>query len=676
MEDELSTLETLARGKGRYVDDIHLPGMLHMVVVRSPFPRARILSVKGGLNGSELSGSVESVGEGATAGAAETVEPIFATTSVNYAGQPVAAVFGDDIYSAQDLVDSVDIDYEPLRPVMSIEEALNGPPIYSSQSSNIMSDKWRGKEFELEDAPLVLEDEFFNRRVATNPMETRGIVASSDGSKLTIWISTQAAHSIKEGIVGSLNMKPENVRVVQADTGGAFGLKGGMYPEYLMAAYAAMKFKKPVKWIATRREHLTAGRPGRGAMGKMKLFADRSGRVLGLKGEVIVEGGAYSGGMGEFASTFIAMQSTGPYQIDRAHVRAMSVFTNKVPLGPYRGAGRPEAAFFIERMMDMLADELKKDPAEVRLLNATTGHYKSPTGLEFDASRPFIEAALRELKYEERSKKEKAGFACFVLVPAVAPGETCRIVVRDKKVMVWLGGNSHGQGHDIFIRKLVAEELNVREEDVIVQRGDTDMLEDGVGAWGSRTAMVGGAAVISVARKIRDQIEKEFGSYSPDLLLANQFDLYNFEKLKGSLNSLGANLATVSIDALGSVSVGRIAAYYDVGRPLNMAQVRGQIYGGSVQGMGQTLSEELAYGADGQLLTSSISDSGVQTAEFIPSFDIRLADSRSAFPHGAKGLGESPTIGVPCALVRAIERVSGRRIRETPVRPEMLLGMQ
>ncbi len=676
MEEELTSTEKLVRGKGVYVDDIRLPGMLHMAVVRSPYARARILSVSGGLNGNELKGGVESVGEGAAAAASETTEPIFGLKSANYAGQPVAAVFADDLYSAQDLMDSVDVEYEPLKPVMSIDEALRAPPIYSSTKSNIMSEKWRGEEFEIADAPLVLEDEFLNRRVATNPIEPRGLVASSEGSRLTIWISTQSVHSIKEGIVGSLNLKPENVRIIQADTGGGFGLKGGMYTEYLIAAYAAMKYKRPVKWVETRREHMMASRPGRGVKGKMKLFADRSGRVLGLKGEVIVEGGAFSGGMGEFASNFIALQCTGPYLIQKAHVRALSVYTNKVPLGPYRGAGRPEAAFFIERMMDKLADELKMDPADVRLLNATTEPFKSPTGLEFDPSRPFIEKALNEFNYRKRVANGNAGIGFFVLVPALQPGETCRIAVRGKKVNVWLGGNSHGQGHDIFIKKLVSDEFGIGEDDIIVERGDTDQLEDGVGAWGSRTAMVGGAAVVSVARKIKDQIEKEFGEYTPEHLLSNEFDVYTFERQKGSLTSLGGNMASVDIDALGTVNVKEIDCYYDVGRALNIDMVRSQIIGGAIQGMGQTLTEEIAYGPDGQLLTGSISDAGVLNAESLPRFNIKLADSYSRLPHGAKGLGEAPTIGVPCALARAIEKVSGRRIRETPVKPELLVGLE
>ncbi|MEM3852194.1 MAG: xanthine dehydrogenase family protein molybdopterin-binding subunit [Methanomassiliicoccales archaeon] len=672
--EKLSTLEELVAGRGHYVDDIVLPEMLHMAVFRSPYARARLVSVKGGINGNELRAHLESVGEGATQGAATTIEPVLATDSVNYLGQPVAAVFGNSLYDAEDALSQVDAEFEPLKPIVTIEDALSLPPIHPSAPSNVISDRWRGKPFE-EKAPIVLEDEFYNRRVGTNPIETRGVVAQFEGGKLTVWTSTQSAHSIKEGLCGALSLNAADVRVIQADTGGAFGLKGGLYSEYIVACYAAMKMKRPVKWIETRREHLMASRPGRGVRGHVKLFAERDGRVTGLKGEVIVDGGAYSGGMSEFASNFIAMQMTGPYAIRQAHVRAMSVFTNKVPLGPYRGAGRPEAAFFVERMMDMLADELKKDPVEIRLLNAAEGTFKSPLGMEFQDSKKFIEDAARELDYTKK-RQYKAGFACFVLVPATQPGETCRIRVDEGRIRVWVGGNSHGQGHDIFIKKLLAEELGAKEDIIEVERGDTDMLEDGVGAWGSRSAIVVGDAVISVARKIKDQAEKEFGGYRPELLQSSHFDVYNFQKHDKSLNSLGANAAVVDIDEFGNVNVKEIAAYYDVGKALNMDMVISQIIGGSMQGIGQTLSEEIAYNEEGQLLTASIADAGLRTAETAPAFVIKLAPGASSLPHGAKGLGEAPTIGVPAALCRAIELVSGKRIRETPVRPDMLLGLK
>lgn len=668
----MSAIDGFVTGQGRYVDDIKLPGMMRMYVVRSPYARARILKIEGGLNGHEVRGSMSSVGEGATEGSMELQEPVLSTSTVNYVGQPVAAVFGDNLYEAEDRAETVEVEYEPLKPVISIKEALESEPIHRSAKTNIMSDTWLGKDFEI-DAPVVLEDRFVNRRVATNPIETRGIVADYSGDRLTVWISTQSVHSIKEGLCEAMGLQPQKVRVIQTDTGGAFGLKGALYPEYVIAAFAAMKFKKPVKWIETRREHLSASHPGRGAEGRMKLFADRQGKILGLKGEVIVDGGAYSGGMGEFAPGFIGYQLTGPYAIQNAHVRAMSVFTNKPPHGPYRGAGRPEAAFFIERMMDMLADELGIDAAELRLKNATTESFRSPLGMKIDASHDFIAKSIEELEYRKLSREKKAGFACFVLVPATQPGESARIVVKEGKIKVWLGGNTHGQRHDIFVKKLLNEELGVPEDKVELERGDTDMLEAGVGAWGSRSAMMAGTALIMAARKIKDQTEKEFGKYSPELLLANEYDEYHFEKFRESLNSFGANLATVSIDQYGNVNVDECRSYYDVGNALSRESVIGQITGGCLQGIGQALYEEVAYNEDGQLLTSSISDAGVQSALTLPRFVIRIAENRSRLPHGAKGLGESPTIGVPSAVARAIELASGRRIRETPVRPEMIV---
>lgn len=669
----MTSLEKFVSGRGEFVEDIKLPGMIRMVVVRSPYARARIVRIDGGINGNELRGSMSSVGEGATQGSQELQQPVLSSGTVNYAGQPVAAVFGKDLYAAEDAMDAVDVEYEPLKPVMSIEDALSSPPIHPAAGSNVLVDRWHGKAFDIK-APVILEDSFFNRRVATNPIETRGIVADYSGGRLTVHISTQSVSSIKEGLCEVLHLKEDDVRVIQADTGGAFGLKGGIYPEYVIASYASMKFKKPVKWIETRREHLSASGPGRGARASMKLFAGRDGRVLGLEGEVIVDGGAYAGGMGEFAPGFIAYQLTGPYAIEHAHVRSMAVFTNKPPHGPYRGAGRPEAAFFLERMMDMLADELNMDAGELRVMNATTENFRSPLGMGIDASRPFIEKAIRELGYAADSERSKAGLSCFVLVPATQPGEGARIVVRDGRIRVWIGGDTHGQHHEQFIRRLLKEELGVREEVVDLQHGDTDMLKSGVGAWGSRSAMMAGLAVVLTARKIRDQTEKEFGKYTPELLLSNEYDEFHFEKYKSSLNSFGANLAIAETGKYGEVVVKELRSYYDVGNALNKSMVIGQTVGGMVQGIGQTLSEEIAYNSDGQLLTASISDAGLQTARTIPKFVVKIAEERSSLPHGAKGLGESPTIGTPSALARAIERVSGKRIRETPVMPEKLLG--
>ncbi len=661
-------------GKGHFVDDIKLQGMLYMSVLRSPYARARILSLKGGLNGSELGAGMAAVGEGASPSAALSIEPVFAKGTVNYVGQPVAAVFGTDRYKSTDLLESIDVDYEPLKPVVTFEDALSSEPIHNGMNSNVLVEATQGQDFPDPGSPIVLEDTLENDRVSTNPIEPRGIVASYEDGILNVWISTQSVNSIKTGLVESLALDPDHVRVMQTDTGGAFGSKGGLYPEYVIASYASMKYVKPVKWIETRREHLSSTNPGRGVRGKVKIFAERTGKITGMKGEVLVDAGAYGTGSGGFSAQYIGFMMSGPYAIEKAFVRGKSLLTNKVPQGPYRGAGRPEASYFIERMVDLLSDELKMDPVDVRLLNTSDKPFKSPLGMKIDAARPFFESAVNELEYRREARLTKGvGMSFFVLVPALYTGESVRVLVKDGRVSVWLGGNSHGQGHEVFVKRLVNEELEVSEDTVTLYRGDTKMTKFGEGAWGSRSAMVGGAALVQACRKLRETVSREHGSYSPDLLLSGDYDEFVNDETRRDINSFGANLATVEIGKFGNVRVKKCNAYYDVGRALNRDMVIGQIHGGMAQGIGQTLHESLLYSEDGQLLTSSISDSGVPLAEDIPTFGVKIAENRSSLPHGAKGLGESPTIGVPTALIRAVERASGKRLRKTPVRPEDLM---
>ncbi|MEM3213152.1 MAG: xanthine dehydrogenase family protein molybdopterin-binding subunit, partial [Thermoplasmatales archaeon] len=588
-------------------------------------------------------------------------------------GEPVAAVFADDRYKAEDMLESVDVEYDVLKPVVTIEQALSSEPIHPGMKSNVIASGSLGADFKEPDG-IVLEDVLVNERIATNPIEPRGVVADFNGSNLNVYISTQSVYSIKSGLSQVLGLSMDRIRVMQMDTGGAFGSKGGLYPEYVIASYASMKYKRPVKWIETRREHLSSTNQGRGATGRMKIFSDRNGRIKGLKGEIIVDSGAYGSGIGIFASRYISSMVTGPYLIENAFINYKTVLTNKVPLGPYRGAGRPEAAFFIERMIDLLADELSMDPAEIRLLNATEKPFVSPVGLEIDASKPFIERALKSLKYKEITRKNRNfGLSFFVLVPAVFPGETARVLVKDGRVNVWLGGNSHGQGHENWVKTIVNEELDVPENIVFLFRGDTGMIKEGIGTWGSRSAIVGGAALVSACRKIKQDVIKKYGRYTPSLLLSGEWDCYVKEERRRQLNSFGANLVTVDVDEFGAVKINDCKAYYDVGRALNRDMVIGQIRGGMAQGIGQVLHETIRYNEDGQLLTSSISDAGVPTAEQLPDFDVLYEENRSDEPHGAKGLGESPTIGVPPALIRAIEVASGKRLRKTPVMPEEII---
>lgn len=662
-------MRRLVEGRGKFVEDLKLPNMLYLKIVRSPYARARILKVKGGINSSELKFDLVSVGEGAEEGVATIPYPVLASDYVNFAGEAVAAVFADDPYTAVDRMDEVEVEYEPLKPVSDPEEALRAEPIHPGTKSNIVTSTHRGKDFNLRNVPVELEETFANERIINNPLEPRGLVASFDGSRLTVYASSQSVHSWKEGICDCMGLAPDKVRVVQMDTGGAFGSKGGIYPEYIVASYLSMKMRRPVKWIETRSEHLRTTHQGRGTRARMHIFADKTGIVQGLKADLLVDAGAYPVGMGAFAPGWIGLQLTGPYTITRAFVNAKSVYTNKVPLGPYRGAGRPEAAFFIERMMDLLADELHMDPVDLRLKNVSNKPISSPLGMKNEPFKPFLESAVQELDYRNKIRKGAVGFACFVLIPAIQPGESARVAISKGKVRVWMGGCTHGQGHDILAKLLVSEELGVPETSIEFELGDTDQISEGVGSWGSRTAIVGGGALIQACRKIKDEAKKKFGDDSPTTLLENEVDASVFYSRREPLNSFGANLVTASRTELGEVQLDECWAYYDAGRVLNPAMVEGQVIGGSVQGIGQVLYEEAKYDEEGQLLPATISEAGLPRAQHMPKFTVKLQRDPTP-PDQPKGIGESPTMGVPPAAIRAIEKLTGVRLTRTPIRPE------
>jgi aerobic carbon-monoxide dehydrogenase large subunit len=673
MQETEESSSWLITGKGKFVDDIRKDQMLHLKIVRSPYARARILSVKGGITGAEFKANVAAVGEGAwgAGGYVSVPYPALASDYVSYAGQPVAAVVADDPYKAEDMMEEVEVEYDSLKPLVNPEDALDFEPIHPNIKSNLVSRVQLGKEFD-EKAPVVLEDELLNERVIPNPIEPRGLVAHYDGSKLTVWASTQSVHSWKSGLCLAMRLPREKVRVVEMDTGGAFGCKSALYPEYAVACYASMKTGRPVKWIETRSEHLQATSQGRGARGRMKVYAERSGRVLGVKGDVLVDSGAFALGVGAMSGRFIGFQLTGPYAIENALVDATNVFTNKVPAGPYRGAGRPEAAFFVERMMDLLADELKLDPVEVRLRNASPTPIVSPLGMKLDAFQPFLKSAARALGYAGREKTGAFGFSSFVLMSSVQPGESSRVTVKDGKVKVWIGSSPGGQGHDTIAKVVLSEELGVPESVVELEAGDTDQLDQGIGTWGSRSAVVIRDALMEAAGKIREQATA--AGCSPEELLEHEFEVTVFHRETDQENSFGAYLVRASLTDEGEARVEECTAFHDVGRAINPQMVESQVVGGCAQGIGQVLFENTKYNEDGQQLVGTIADAGLVLAPSMPHVTMRLAEDESGplSRRRVKGVGEAPTVGVPPALVRALEVALGRRLRRTPLSPEDL----
>ncbi len=668
------TEERYLTGKGSFVADLALPDMIHLKIVRSRYARAILHAVKGGYTTSaDMKALMTAVGEGSEGGSGAVPWPSLAKDRVNYVGQPIAGVIGRTVAEAEDLLDSVDVEYEPLKAVADPERALTAEPIHPGTRSNVMGSGKVGSAFDDAEAPVVIEETLRNERVVPNPLEPRGVVVLWDGRRLTVYASTQSVPSFQEGFSETLHLPQKAVHVIQMDTGGAFGSKGGIYPEYIVAAHVAMKNKnRPVRWLETRYEHLMATDQGRGVRAKVKLFADRDGKLRGIQGDLLIDGGAYGAGMADWAPGWIGMQMTGPYVFPNAHITGRGVYTNKVPLGPYRGAGRPEAAFFMERSMDFLADELGMDPVDLRLRNVVDEPFKSPTGLQVPAAKTFLEDAVRELDYRRRVGDGHTGFSTFVLVPAARDGEGARIVIRAGRVHVWTGGNPHGQGHEVFLRRLVSEALDVPQELIVLEKSDSDAVPKGVGSWGSRTAIVGGGAVIEAAQRIKKKATGR-DPYSAQKLLAGSYDVQVFWKPEGNLNSLGANLVTADLDDTGMVRVLECNAYYDAGEVLYREMLESQVAGGSTQAMGQVLSEGAVYDEDGQPLAVTIGDSGVLSATEGARFVVKTAKTRSNTPHGAKGVGESPAIGVPPALMRAVERQAGHRLTRTPLDPEDLI---
>lgn len=687
MEDAIEGSKNLETGRGRYVDDLHLEGMLCLKIVRSTYARAKIIKIDSGsksgkdlvITGSEFNTNLAAVGEGAWGGERVPLPfPALATEYVSYVGQPVAAVLADNQYRAEDMLDEVSVDYEALKPLMDPADAFTFEPIHPTLKSNIVSKVELGRDFE-SDAPIVIEEPVSNGRVAANPIEPRGLVAYYDGSKLTVWASTQSIHSWKEGILGVTKLPRNSVRVIQMDTGGAFGTKSGLYPEYAITCYATMKTKKPVKWVETRSEHLIATSHGRGMKGKIKVYADREGHVSGLKSDLLVDNGAFVAGVGSFALRWIGMQITGPYSIGKVYVTGASVFTNKVPLGPYRGAGRPEAAFVYERTMDLVADELHLDPVEVRLRNVSAKPLVSPLGLRLEPFEPFLKSAVKELGYYERkARNHDIGFSNFILVSAVMPGECVRILIKHGEVKVSMGSSEAGQEHERIAQILVGEELGIPPSLIKLQRGDSEQLDQGIGTWGSRTAVVAGAALIEACTKLKQMAKETLGpDYSPEELLKHDFDVTVFHHENEPVITFGANLAEVLLDReTGKARVENCIAYYDPGRVLNPYMAESQSIGGTAQAIGQVFYEEAKYSReDGQILTGTIDEAGVPSATLIPNVSVVLAAHPQKIGERIKGVGEASATGMPPALIGALEKKVGKRLSKTPIRPEEILAL-
>ncbi len=725
----------ILRGEATYVDDIRLTGMLHAVFVRSQYPHARIKSVDAsdalkapGVVGVYTWRDLEKGLKPFELGRSDPFYPL-ARDKVRFVGEPVAVVVAEDPYKAMDAAELVVVDYEPLDAVASVDEALRegAPRIHEAAPDNIGFDKTYGcgdvdKVFR--EAPIVLGDTLYNSRVYAASMEPRGVVAHYDGETLTVWSSTQTPFDLRDEILDKFRAPPKSVRVIQPDVGGAFGAKIPTYPEDLVIPYLAYTLRRPVKWYAYRREDMVSTTHGRDIRARLEVAVDRGGRILGIRGEVVADLGAYP--LGAALPAIATRILSGAYDIRAGRVRALGVYTNKTPLGAYRGAGRPEGIFFIERMVDLVADELGMDPVEVRLVNMVGREqmpYKNCFGFEYDSGdypttlkRALEALGVRELERwaeEERRKGRLVGlgYAFYVEITSGGPFESAYVRLEPNgRVEIVVGSTPTGQGDATAFAQLAADIFGVELEKVRVRWGDTGLIGEGVGTFGSRTLAVGGGAVIEASRQIIEKarraaaevlgVDESEVDYEPGYyyvkgdparrvsLLEVAERVYRGESSveppleakvlydpKHPVYPFGLHAAVVEVDPeSGRVRVLKYLSYDDVGKAVNPMLVEGQLHGGVMQGIGQVLYEHMAYDDSGYPLTQSLGDYGVPTAHEAPmEFRVVLQETQTHHPHGVRGVGEIGSIAAPPALVRAIEnafRPRRVRITKTPVKPE------
>jgi aerobic carbon-monoxide dehydrogenase large subunit len=709
---------------------MHPNDALHLHVVRSIYSRARLQSV----STADAKGAVlvltrdilrKEFGDAllpadSLYGPNVVKMPVLAAGKVNFVGQPIVGLVARSSYEAADLGDKVSIDYEPLEPVLDARSALaGGTIIHEDRGSNISIRATLGSgdvERIFGEADRVLEDEMYVHRVAPNPIETRGVIASYDGSRYTIWASSQGVYSLRNSMSQALGLPPDRLHVIQPNVGGAFGSKSPAHPEYVLCCLAAKLTGKPVKWVETRGENLVATHHGRDSRARLSIAATRAGVVEAVKGSVVSDIGAYNFSINANYPGFISQLTTGPYAIGAASIEATGVFTNKTPTGPYRGAGRPEGAFFIERMMDMLAEDLRVDPSEVRMKNLIRGEtsYKTPFGLTIDASGydTGFAAAIDSLDYprwkdwalEGRRKGRLTGTALvdYAELNRSSIGESAGITItEDGSVTLVIGSGPHGQGLKEVAAFLAAEELGLDESAVKVLAGDSDLAPSGVGTFGSRGAAIGGAAVVEACREVKGMAmavaAKTLGAPLAELKFEKFSVRRNGDRAGISMNELareaggfrsfkffsgkdvyafGVHLAVVEVDAAtGLVNVVHYGAVDDVGRTLNREFIEGQVYGGVLQGISQVLYESFEYNQDGQPVAASIADTGVPSSAEYVKVDSRIVEHPSALPHHARGVGEAGTIGALAATVRAVEDAVGFRLSTTDLKPPALWRM-
>ncbi|MDW8084178.1 MAG: xanthine dehydrogenase family protein molybdopterin-binding subunit [Candidatus Caldarchaeum sp.] len=734
----------LVKGESTYVDDLKLPGMLYAVFLRSPHPHARIRSID--VSEARALGGVYAAYTGADLKpflGPLVVETIYdekrfverfplAVDEVKFVGEPVAVVVAEDLYTAYDALDLVKVEYEPLPSVTDPEKALaeNAPKVHNHLENNLCF-RWRRVYGDVErlfkEADEVVEGRFRIQRLAPAAMEPRGVVAQYDGYNrlLTVWSSTQFPHRLRTWISHTLRMPENHIRVVAPEVGGGFGSKLNHYPEEVVVPFLAAKLGRPVKWFEDRGENLSATTHGRDMIADVSAAVKRDGRILALRLKILADLGAYNQVYTQDNPVMAARMVQGCYKIEGLELDVVGVYTNKMATDAYRGAGRPEASYIIERTVDLVARKLQLDPAEVRRRNFISAEefpYKTLTRFEYDSGdyHRALEKLLNAMQYEKLRAEQAelrrmgrhlgVGLSTFVEVCNFSYQSASVRVEPSGKVIVLTSTSPHGQGEETSFSQIVADALGVSIDDVHVIHGDTLAIPYGWGTAGSWTLTAGGIAILKATEQVKakmlaiaanhlesrpEDIETDAGKFfvkdAPEKSLSFQevaSMAYDPEKLPQGLEMglaatsfynpdltfpFGAYGALVEVfPETGKVEVKKLFLVSDCGKVVNPLLVEGQIIGGAVQALGQALYEEVVYSEEGMLLSATFTDYLLPSSAEIPEFELMWTETPAPNPLGTKGAGELATIGLAQAIVNAVEdalRPFDVVIEQTPLKP-------
>ncbi|MCM4082140.1 aerobic carbon-monoxide dehydrogenase large subunit [Paractinoplanes hotanensis] len=732
----------LLRGRGRFTDDVQLPGMLHLAILRSPFAHARVVSVD--TSAAEAAPGVKAVVTGETLKGlglawmptlSNDVQAVLATDKVRFQGQEVAFVVAEGRYAARDALELIDVEYEVLDPVIDVRQALapDAPLIrddLEGKADNHCFDWETGDADETEAvfarADVVVQQDIVYPRVHPAPMETCGAVADFDAveGKLKLWSTTQAPHAHRTLYAIVAGLPEHKIQVIAPDIGGGFGNKVPIYPGYVCAIVGSIVTGKPVKWMEDRSENLISTGFARDYIMRGEIAATRDGKILGIRTNVLADHGAFNGTAApvKYPAGFFGV-FTGSYDIEAAYCKMTAVYTNKAPGGvAYACSFRiTEAVYLVERIVDCLAAELDMDPAELRLKNFIQPDqfpYTTKTGWVYDSGNyePTMRQAmdiagyadLRKEQEEKRARGELMGIGISFFTEAVGAGprknmdilglgmaDGCELRVHPTgKAVVRLSVKTQGQGHETTFAQIVAEEIGIPPADIEVVHGDTDQTPFGLGTYGSRSTPVSGAAAALVARKVRDKaqliasamlevtvadLDWVKGSFQVKGDPAKAVTIQQIAMrahgagdlpagVEGGLEAQicynpsnltyphGAYICVVDIDpGTAQVKVRRFIAVDDCGTRINPMIIEGQVHGGLTDGVGMALMEMISFDEDGNCLGASLMDYLIPTALEVPDWETGYTVTPSPHhPIGAKGVGESATVGSPPAIVNAV----------------------